>query len=554
MVSQLFLQVLGMSATASFVILAVLVVRLLLRRAPTALRYALWLVVLFRLVCPFSFQSAISLLPVPANAIPQAVANQQPPPVSLDIPAAANPVNAAAPGALQGWVTVAAVLWLCGMVALVVYSIVTLLRLRQRLRSAVAAGEGVYLAQGLSSPFVMGVFRAKIYLPADLAAQEKQYILLHEQTHIRRLDHLVKLVSFTVLCLHWFNPLVWVAFFLCGKDMEMSCDEAVIRKLGAEVKKDYSASLLSLATGRRIVGGSPLAFGEGDTKSRIRNVLHYKKPAFWVVAAAVVAVAVAAVALAANPLEKRPSMQWAKALRVGDIASVELVVMPSDPNSSYRLCVPEQFADIVWLVNGSRGRYIPEPEPIVGGGQTLYITLQDGTRHTVSNSGNTYLVIDGDSFAMSRLATENWEWYNSGDAPVPAGFWDEPAPAGYNGLSQEEYEGLAAERASYEAMSAEEQQLLLESGGVSCPVFRHLWWEDSIDLNLINLVGSDAFKQWVTQQSDQGQCSDIYSFAKEFGLDYPALQQVILDNDLTEIYPLERLRARAAVFGLASAN
>ncbi|MEG1894072.1 MAG: DUF5301 domain-containing protein, partial [Clostridia bacterium] len=202
---------------------------------------------------------------------------------------------------LQIWIFLGRVLWLSGIAALLIYSVVSLLKLRRRLKDAVQESGNIYTSASLTSPFVMGLFRPKIYLPAHLTEEEKSYIVLHEQTHIKRLDHVVKIVSFFVLCLHWFNPLVWVAFFLCGRDMELSCDEAVIKKLGSDVKKDYSSSLLSLATGRRIVGGTPLAFGEGDTKSRIKNVLNYKKPAFWMIVVSVIAIVAVGIGLAANP-------------------------------------------------------------------------------------------------------------------------------------------------------------------------------------------------------------------------------------------------------------
>jgi beta-lactamase regulating signal transducer with metallopeptidase domain len=152
-----------------------------------------------------------------------------------------------------------------GMAVLLIYSIISLVKLQKRLRHAAHEKDNIYIAEHLDTPFVMGFMRPKIYLPASLSEGEKRCILLHERMHIRRFDHVIKIVSFFVLCLHWFNPLVWIAFLISGKDMEMSCDEAVIKELGGDVKKEYSSSLLALATGRRIIGGSPLAFGEGDT-------------------------------------------------------------------------------------------------------------------------------------------------------------------------------------------------------------------------------------------------------------------------------------------------
>lgn len=342
MLEKIFLQILNMSFTASFVILAVMAARLLLKKAPHIISYALWAVVLFRLVCPFSFESAISLLPVQANPIPQGIVYQQTPQINTGIPVLNNSVNAVLPAPspgdsmnpMQGIVAMGTLLWLVGIAALALYSVISLLRLKRQLRDAIPEDEMVYLAHGLGSPFVMGLFHPKIYLPASLTHAEKRYILLHEQTHIRRLDHLVKIVSFAVLCLHWFNPLVWLAFFLCGKDMEMSCDESVIKQLGSEVKKDYSSSLLSLATGRRIVGGSPLAFGEGDTKSRIKNVLNYKRPAFWVVMVSVLAVVVIGVGLMANPQQKPTAFAGVNALILAiDRENQSMTVQGTDQNS-----------------------------------------------------------------------------------------------------------------------------------------------------------------------------------------------------------------------------
>jgi len=187
---------------------------------------------------------------------------------------------------------------------------VTYLRLRRRLITASPLRDNIYLADDIDSPFVMGLFRPKIYLPSAMEEREQSYILLHEQHHIRRLDHVVKALAFVALCIHWFNPLVWVAFILSGKDMEMSCDEAVVRKLGTQIRADYTASLLSLATGKRIIAGMPLAFGEGNTKGRIRNLAKWKKPAVWVVIVAVIVCIILAVCLLTNPEEKEQDLSF----------------------------------------------------------------------------------------------------------------------------------------------------------------------------------------------------------------------------------------------------
>ena len=152
------------------------------------------------------------------------------------------------------------------MLVMVLYAMVSYIRLRRKLITASLLRDNIYLADEIAFPFVMGLLRPKIYLPSSMAEQEQPYILMHEQHHIRRRDPVIKALAFLALCIHWFNPLVWVAFIMAGKDMEMSCDEAVVRKMGTGILADYTASLLSLATGKHIIAGMPLAFGEGDTK------------------------------------------------------------------------------------------------------------------------------------------------------------------------------------------------------------------------------------------------------------------------------------------------
>ena len=327
---RLFPTICNMSLTASVVIVAVLLVRLLLRRAPKVFSYALWAVVLFRLICPVSVTSAVSLMgavgaPVQERTqrtsaveyVPADIARSSGPPTVTTLPQETLPainslaestvpaaVTAPEPTAalpLSGPMVVLTGAWLAGMALLLAYSAVSMLRLRRRLVGAVLLADNIYLADHIPSPFVMGLFRPKIYLPSTLKETERGYILRHEQYHIRRRDYLVKFLAFLALCVHWFNPLVWVAFVLAGKDMEMSCDEAVVKELGEDIRADYSASLLSLATGHRIVAGMPLAFGEGDTGGRIRNLLKWKRPRPWVMAVCAV-VCVGLIALcAANP-------------------------------------------------------------------------------------------------------------------------------------------------------------------------------------------------------------------------------------------------------------
>ena len=310
----ILLTVLNMSMTASFVILAVCAVRLLLKKAPKGISYALWAVVAFRLIMPFSFESVFSLMPINPNPIPQDIVYQEAPQIDTGLNTFDNAVNASLPAPaqdlissinpLQIWLAIGELIWLIGIAAMVIYSIVTIYLLKRRLKNAALIKDNLYEADDLKTPFVLGYLNPKIYIPAGLKPEEKDYIILHEQTHIRRKDHIVKLFAYLMLCLHWFNPLVWVAFVLMGADMELSCDERVLKEFGSGIKKDYSASLLSFSTGRRIINGSPLAFGEDGVKARIKNVLNFKKPSRVIIIVAVVLAAAVGIGFMANKAEK----------------------------------------------------------------------------------------------------------------------------------------------------------------------------------------------------------------------------------------------------------
>lgn len=319
----LFPTLLNMSLTAGIVILCVIAARLALKRAPKVFSYALWAVVLFRLLCPVSLPSGISLLgaldaparqasPVVSTVTyvqpqrqPEAIQPQtEQVPVEPQTPASdslAPVVPEQQATSTVDWAAVAAWVWLAGVLGMAGYSIFALLRLRRRLVGSLRLRDNIYLADHISTPFVLGLVRPKIYLPSTLTEGEMGYIIRHERYHIRHGDHVVKVLAFAGLCLHWFNPLVWAAFILAGKDMEMRCDEAVVRQLGERVKADYSASLLALATGRLTIAGTPLAFGEGDPKGRIRNLLRWKRPRMWLSLVAGVACVAVIAACAANP-------------------------------------------------------------------------------------------------------------------------------------------------------------------------------------------------------------------------------------------------------------
>ena len=336
--------VFNMSLTASVVIVFVLLARLVLKKAPKVYSYALWAVVLFRLLCPVSFTSDISLLALTAPPVlettaqtnfvayvPPNIVHTEYPEVQLPVPGVNDAINEMLPQGqeqlvadpLEFPVALATVIWLFGIMALLAYSVISLILLSRRLASSMPLRDNIYLADHIDTPFVIGLLRPKIYLPSTLSEREQEYIILHEQYHIRRFDHIAKMLAFVVLSIHWFNPLVWLAFVLSGKDMEMSCDEAVIKKLGDNIRTDYSASLLSLATGRRIIAGTPLAFGEGDTKDRIKNLLNWKKPKIWltIIAAALCVLVIAA--CGANPKDGDNVSNPSSSELAGQYASME---------------------------------------------------------------------------------------------------------------------------------------------------------------------------------------------------------------------------------------
>ena len=333
MLDSVFMSVLDMTVKGSLVILAVLSARLLLRRAPKVVSYGLWLVVLVRLLCPLQLTSSVSVLPelppvsqnyelenVPVSPIDVGAAavevvgnaiagdsNQvQVPVVKPQNPVTGDPdisqeIQYISVSPKDIWIRLGAYLWVAGVAVMALYSLVGLLRLKKKLRESVLLEKGIYEAEDIPSPFVMGLVAPKIYLPVGMEQRERKYILAHERQHIRRLDPTWKALGFLALSLHWFNPLVWVAFFLGCRDMEMSCDEAVLKQLGPEIRGDYAASLLKISTSRPIIAGTPLAFGEGDTKGRIKNLAQWKKPALWISVVAVVLCAVLAVVLLTDP-------------------------------------------------------------------------------------------------------------------------------------------------------------------------------------------------------------------------------------------------------------
>ncbi|HCS10372.1 MAG TPA: hypothetical protein DIV40_02840 [Clostridiales bacterium] len=310
--SRLFLVVLNMSITGGFVALAVMIARFLLKRAPKIFSYALWAIVLFRLICPFSFESAVSLIPANRAPIPKEAIYMQNPAINTGIKMIDIPVNntlveslpqvnqAAGVNPVRDTIVIYAIIWLFGITVLLCYGFITYFRLKQRLSTATLVRDNIYETDLIKTAFVMGFIEPKIIIPIDLPKNEFDYIIKHEETHIKRFDYIIKPVAFMALIIHWYNPIIWLSYYMMAKDMEMSCDESVMKNTKEDIRVNYSSSLLALSAKQSGLL-SPLAFGEGNVKSRIKNVLNYKKPSFWIMILAVIIIAFVLISFGTDP-------------------------------------------------------------------------------------------------------------------------------------------------------------------------------------------------------------------------------------------------------------
>lgn len=426
-----FLKLVNLSISASWLILAVLVLRVVLKKAPKWVMPLLWGVVALRLVCLFSIESALSLIPS-AETIPSEIVTETREPVlyeqaTLDIvtnptlPSAAEvPVGVSRQQAQVDF-NIYSVLWLAGMAALLVHALVSAGKLKRKLATAILLRDNIYESEFVDSPFVFGVVKPNIYLPMHMDEGTAAYVIAHEHAHLARRDHWWKVLGYLVLALHWFNPLVWVAYILFCRDIELACDEKVVRGLDGAARADYSQALLSCAAPKRAVAACPLAFGEGNIKTRVKSALHYKKPAFWVAAAAVLAVVIVAVCFLTNPRSERGSLVWAQKLNAADVASIELYVPAEGEARQYKKLDTEEMAQAVELINSSRGTYIEKPETVYAGLPVWFLlTMDDGTVHAVGSVVGHYLIIDGDTFDADVENQAEWENYVlKGDSASP---------------------------------------------------------------------------------------------------------------------------------------
>ena len=307
----LLLKLLNMSITASWLVLAVVVLRLLLKKAPRALIVVLWAFVGIRLVCPFSFDSVFSLIPS-VETIPQDIFYSASPEIQSGVPVLNSVVNPVITGLfspepvtsvnpLQILAFAASIVWIAGMAAMVLYTIISYFSIYKKVREAAPLKDNIFLCDAVSTPFILGVIRPRIYLPSDIKEEDIAYVIAHEKAHLKRRDHWWKPLGFILLTVYWLNPVMWLAYILLCKDIELACDEKVLHDMGVENKKPYAHALINCSIPRKRIAACPLAFGEVGVEGRIRSVLNYKKPAFWIPFAAVISCAAVAVCFLTNP-------------------------------------------------------------------------------------------------------------------------------------------------------------------------------------------------------------------------------------------------------------
>ena len=312
--NELFLKIVNMSISASWLVLVVLILRFVLKKAPKWVNILLCGIVAIRLICPFSFESALSLIPS-AETFPEKVISGP----SFDVQTGITPVDNRINDYLgdryfegvtvpanngNNIMTILTIVWTIGILLLVAYTVISYWRLRRKVDTAVRYKDNIFQSENVKSPFVLGIIKPRIYLPFNMNGQDLEHVVAHEQAHIHRKDHWWKPFGFLLLTIHWFNPLVWLAYVLLCRDIELACDERVIKELGNEQRADYTQALVACSVNRRMIAACPLAFGEVGVKDRVKSVMNYKKPAFWGVVLAVIVCVFVAVCFLTNPVTK----------------------------------------------------------------------------------------------------------------------------------------------------------------------------------------------------------------------------------------------------------
>ena len=327
-----FLKIFNMSITASWIVLAVIVVRLLLRKAPKWIIVLMWGLAGIRLVCPFSLESTFSLIPS-TETVPGNILYMNTPTIHSGVGALNSIVNpviseSLAPpvgdsvNPLQVITFVCSMIWIAGVAVMLIYMAASYLRIRKKVKEAMPFKENIWVCDLVDTPFLLGVVRPRIFLPSAMGGQDMEYVIAHEKAHLKRHDHWWKPLGFLLLAIYWFNPILWIAYILLCRDIELACDEKVIRNMGTENKKPYSNALINFSVPRRMIAACPLAFGEVGVKARVKSVLNYKKPAFWIIIVAVITCIIVAICFLTDPADPATSIDIKLAVLFdGEIAS-----------------------------------------------------------------------------------------------------------------------------------------------------------------------------------------------------------------------------------------
>ena len=426
--SEIFLKIINMSISASYIVLAVLLLRLLLKKAPKWITVVLWGIVAVRLVCPFSIESVLSLIPSSEVVSPNIMTDKTPT-INTGIPIinstlnpvisdsfTPNPGDSANP--LQVLIPILTAIWIVGMVALLIYTVISYARVRRKIGTAVLYKDNIYQSENVVSPFVLGIIKPKIYLPFNMNEKDMEHVVAHEMSHIRRKDHLWKPLGFLLLTLHWFNPLMWLGYVLLCRDIELACDEKVIKELDHDARADYSQALLTCSVNRRMIAACPLAFGEVGVKDRVKSVLNYKKPAFWIIIAAIVACVAVAVCFLTNPPAKEVNLDFP--FEIEDVDNIEMYHYVGTPGQvEKKVIVSEQDIKTLYEKFERISYKLKKADEVVGGETTSFrFNLSDGTMYELIyrsygvKNGILKSPTDGFEYFTSADIGWNWRWLN----------------------------------------------------------------------------------------------------------------------------------------------
>ena len=425
---EIFLKIINMSISASYIVLAVLLLRLLLKKAPKWITVVLWGIVAVRLVCPFSIESVLSLIPSSEVVSPDIMMDRTPE-INTGIPIINQVINPVISGSftpdpgtsanpLQLWIPTFAVIWIVGMVALLIYTVISYVKVKRKIGTAVLLRDNVYQSENVVSPFVLGMIKPKIYLPFNMNEKDVEHVVAHEMSHIRRKDHLWKPLGFLLLTLHWFNPLMWLGYVLLCRDIELACDEKVIKELDHDARADYSQALLTCSVNRRMIAACPLAFGEVGVKDRVKSVLNYKKPAFWIIIAAVVACVAVAVCFLTNPPAKEVNLDFP--FEIEDVDNIEMYHYVGTPGQvEKKVIVSEQDIKTLYEKFERISYKLKKADEVVGGETTSFrFNLSDGTMYELIyrsygvKNGILKSPTDGFEYFTSADIGWNWRWLN----------------------------------------------------------------------------------------------------------------------------------------------